>query len=70
MTVFGGSAIRHERIASSLDTPERPYCCPAPLDLLNWDQARDQADWRKLLTKGVQKKYTGFAKVRYYLFMW
>lgn len=53
LTIFGGSAIRNEKLAASLHSPETPYCCPAPPGSLNWKDASSSGNWQEEIVKKI-----------------
>jgi len=59
LTIFGGSALKHEKYAAAQHSLERPFCCPAEPDFLNWSGAKDKSDWEDILIKGLKEKYEG-----------
>jgi len=73
LTIFGGGAIRNEKIAAAAGTwtnntadfiftkDSRPFCCAADPSLLNWNT--EDNDWKTALVYGVQEKYDNFDSV-------
>ena len=62
LTVFGGSALRNDRLAANLHSDKRPYCCAADYDILDWEAATaaTDGDWSDELVSGVSTVNAGY----------
>ncbi|XP_063676898.1 uncharacterized protein LOC134813142 [Bolinopsis microptera] len=59
LTIFGGSALWNEKYAAEQHTVERPFCCPADPEMLDWAGAykADISKWDEVLVSGLKDTY-------------
>ena len=61
LTIFGGGALRAERLAASLHSEEQPYCCAAETKLLDWEAAKTAGgSWVEELVGGITEGNSGY----------